>query len=221
MSKKYKNYFEKRKKINETQYSIDENNNFYLTLPKFNKKEENTKIVQDKKQIIPVYEYTEEESNMYKYASFNSSDSDSEVSNIDEEEKKKLLERLRTKENFKKKQMSPIKSNSVNLTKPLKFNLNSQFKLNEKLNFLTIKESALKNIKKMRQKLKIVKQEDKKRLTEFELFNYDKKKWIKENLKLSDSIQLNIDEFEKKRYKEMKKIFDEENADRVLIERGK
>ncbi len=112
LKKKDKNYSKKRNNIQNTEYSIDENNNLYLTLPKISiHGKNNSKQVKknfDDKRIEDEEEISNQAINENKNSSednLNISDlgdtySDSCESDLNEEQKLKLFEKLRTKNNF-------------------------------------------------------------------------------------------------------------------------
>jgi len=102
LKKKDKNYSKKRNNIQKTKYSIDENNNLYLTLPKISIQGKINSDEKINKKIEDERDFKDKNSSevSLNISHFEDSNSDSCESELNEEQKVKLFEKLRTKNNF-------------------------------------------------------------------------------------------------------------------------
>ena len=125
LKKKDKNYAKKRNNIQNTKYSFDENNNLYLTLPKLNNQkkcfneiqssEENNNKKKTSYDVMSEYVQTVENGDISNSSGDISSDcsgnnTESFSSDLNEEDRMKLYDKIRTKNNFMLTQIEEEKS---------------------------------------------------------------------------------------------------------------
>ncbi len=143
LKKKDKNYSHKRKNIHKTTFSFDENNNLYLTLPKFDYAKRIRDVINERQQMevqnkdyVQVTDNNEEPVNkqkleelipeFFQYCNTKSDESDKEYNNyfveeseeeslrsLDEDEKNDLLRKLKTKNKFFNKNFQQNIKNSI------------------------------------------------------------------------------------------------------------
>lgn len=274
LKKKDKNYSMKRKYLTKTKYNVDENNNLYLTLPKFefdkikkiketdsisqsysNKKEKTQisliKSSENDKQIVirnnledlipEFFENNETVSEENSGIDMQIINDDSDYSDLNEEEKNALFDKLRTKtkfisnssvknslkKNYEGKFITEINSSlhrarppntkDICLNNPItnssvvktsihvsKISPKPVKKIKETIDYDN--DPVLQNLKKIKEKLSIIKKfnkqnrkEEKKNVIMADIFYYDKKKWEIQRLKESDKIINRLGELETKR----------------------
>lgn len=254
LKKKDKNYSLKRKNIEKTTYSFDENNNLYLTLPKFDYGKRIRDLINDKKindvDILHknpvILEQSMDQSRhkledlipeFFQNINTKSDESDQEFdfekeensslnSSLNEEEKKELFEKLRTRNKFnldnkinsnryrnlKNGAEFPIKNNSLSINESK--NLQNKFsifqtstvspKMRPSHSSLLEDDPLFQNFKKMKEKLTLIKKinkekKKKKKIIAADVFFYDKKKWEIQRIKESDRIVRRLNDLEKKR----------------------
>ncbi len=249
MKKKDKNYVEKRKNINSTKFKIDEDNNLYLTLPKlFTNGKNNTRYEENKGNLVinnlgvnlnknQIVEENIEDieylNDSYKDNSV--SDSDSNDFEMNQEEKVKLLEKLRTKNNFipgqdinknlenslnhseqilitsivDRKKSSYIDKSYINRGDSIFFKNGSP--KNKYVHYLK-DDPVFQNIQKLVDKLRLIRSESKptklrNKLSNADLFYYDKRKWGERKQTQSTKILSEVKEFKNKRDSNIKKLF--------------
>ena len=249
MKKKDKNYVKKRNNIKHTKYIMDENNNLYLTLPKlfptpknYSTKEENKNkgenflkynlgIIQDESQANEEYLDDSE----YKKESADKSFSFSSESDLNEEEKFKLFEKLRTKNNFLvgqdqeanlpkiQNQTEQFLITSVFDTKKSSSLVQSDLNrgdsifekngvpINKYVTYLK-DDPVFQNIQAMVDKLRFIRSQNKvnnvqNKLSNADLFYYDKRKWGERKQTHSNKIIVDLKEFKNKRDSSIKKLF--------------
>jgi hypothetical protein len=241
LKKKDKNYSHKRKNIHKTTFSFDENNNLYLTLPKFDYAKRIREAINERKlheekskEIIQVTDNYEEADNKQKLEDLipeffqhiitKSDDSDKEynqyleeeseeesLNSLNEEEKKDLIEKLKTKNKFFKKDVQ--QKENINSNKNSISTLSQKFHSKQPSGIITSTKQqnvslmemdpVIQNIKNLREKIcKIKKSNSEKRnkkVIAAEVFYYDKKKWEIQRLKESEKILRTLKEMEKNR----------------------
>ena len=249
MKKKDKNYVKKRNNINSTEFTMDENNNLYLTLPKLFTKGKNNKrydesqenlvinnlgVNPNKKQVIE--EDLEDTENLNdSYIDDPVSVSDSYNFDMNQEEKIKLLEILRTKNNFiqgqetnKNLRKSLNHSDQILITsipnrKKFSFIDNSCINNGDSIFFKNglpknkyvpyLKDDpGFQNIQKMVDKLRLIRLQSKptklrNKLSNADLFYYDKRKWGERKQTHSNKILTEVKQFKNKRDSNIKKLF--------------
>jgi hypothetical protein len=256
LKKKDKNYSLKRKNIEKTTYNFDENNNLYLTLPKFDYgkrireqinerkkfKDESTisksKVIAEQsidnsrhnlEELIPEFfqnNNTKSDESEHEFK-IDDQDNDSLNSSLNEDEKKALFEKLKTRNKFisgtnqkfslKKSHKNESEdfihvknSHSISDNKLLRGNFSvftSQNKNNLRPKIPNTKslledDPLFRNFKIMKEKLAIIKKHNnkkKKTVIAADIFYYDKKKWEIQRIKESDRIVRRLEEVEHKR----------------------
>lgn len=234
LKRKDSKYLKKRKYLEDAQYKFDHNNNLYLTLPKFNFSSRNTQEILEKISrkfnknisILETKGYNNDEmedtliikSNevtldyQFKtqsgadYKSF-IQDTNSDVSELNEEERENLYEKLKKEHQVLPKiiRSNTVRMNQIHNASPLSFSIPSDKNLLKAQVIETL--PIIKDIYTLRTKCKIIdKAKSKPRLLGIDLFNYDKKKWEKLRLRESDKILININKSEERRTKQMSYI---------------